>query len=31
MGVSSTVTACLWTKTFASHSRSFKVIQNYTD
>jgi len=29
MGEGSTIIACLGTKNFASHWRSFKVIQNY--
>jgi len=31
MDVGSTGNACLRTKNFASHSRSFKVVKNYTD
>jgi len=32
VGVGSiSITACLWTKNFASHSRSFKVIENGAD
>ena len=31
LSVGNICTACLWTTNFASHSRSFKIIRNYTN